>query len=355
MSKPYGLVADIHLHQWSAFAEVTHYGMNSRLAMLLAELTRVAILTKQHGGDTLVIAGDLFHVRGSIAPSVLNPTMDTIAAIIKMDMKVIIIPGNHDLEGKDSERTTSAVTALERIGCSVIHQPMVFPGLAFMPWMDKIEDLKEKLNIAAGDPRAAQMDLILHAPINSVIMGIPDHGLDPEWLAKLGFRRVFSGHYHNHKRFCGDKVMSIGALAHHSWSDVGSLAGGLLVYPHEARFIHSTLPAFVELDGSITDPEELAKYVEGNYVRLKTTETKLQVVNEARASLMEMGAKGVVIINVKKPVEERDGVVSASVSAGASIQQSVNDYIGGLKIEDAQLKKAVELGAQECLAIAEIA
>ena len=61
---------------------------------------------------------------------------------------------------------------------------------------------------------------------------VPYGALVPERrhdLAKLGFRRVFAGHYHHHCSFEDGKVWSIGATTHQTASDIGTKAGFLLV------------------------------------------------------------------------------------------------------------------------------
>lgn len=324
--KPYGLMADLHLHNWNAFASVGESGVNARLQLLLNEIRRCADEVKKAGGDTIVIAGDVFHVRGSIAPSVLNPTLDTLRHLISGGIRFVILAGNHDLEGKESNRIGSAITALEGIGCNVVNTHsygmMALERTVLIPWTQKIDELKAQItNARDADPKPEEVDLILHAPIDGVIVGLPDHGLDPFWLASQGFRRVFSGHYHHHK--CFGSVWSIGALAHHTWSDVGSKAGFLIV-GDEVRWHKSHTPEFVEINGS-TDPDDIPLLVDGNYVRAKINSTKQKEVEELRAYLTDCGAKGVVIL------AQKDATVSArsgsTINAGASLEVSVTDFI----------------------------
>src|SRR3569833_3315235 len=123
--KPYGVMSDTHNHGWSAFATVLPSGVNSRLQIILDETWRCAQEIKKAGGDTLYHGGDLFHVRGSIAPSVLNPTTDCYRAIIEDGIQVVIDAGNHDLEGKEAARVSSAITALEGVGCKVVNKPEI--------------------------------------------------------------------------------------------------------------------------------------------------------------------------------------------------------------------------------------
>lgn len=325
---PYGLAADLHCHNWSAFATLDAQGVNTRLAMLLSDIKRMAAEVRAAGGNTLVFAGDVFHVRGSIAPSVLNPVMDCIEELIKDGFKVVILAGNHDLEGKESNRLGSAITSLAKIGCKVVN---TFDyGLSCMertvliPWTPKIDDLKALIQKAAdADPTPSEVDLILHAPIDGVIPGLPDHGLSAEWLNKVGFRRVFAGHYHNFKSFSGTNVVSIGALAHHTWSDVRTKAG-FLVVGNEVKWFKSHAPEFVEIDAT-TDPSDIPLLVDGNYCRAKINSTKQKDIEELRAYLTACGAKGVTILAQKEAsAAPRAG---ATIKAGASIEVSVGDFI----------------------------
>lgn len=67
-------------------------------------------------------------------------------------------------------------------------------------------------------------DVVVHTSINKAIPTMPDVGIDAQELKDIGFRLLLSGHYHNHKEVLPG-VVSIGALTHQNWGDVGSLAG----------------------------------------------------------------------------------------------------------------------------------
>jgi DNA repair exonuclease SbcCD nuclease subunit len=330
-------MADLHAHNWSAFSKVDEKGVNSRLAALLSELSRCAEETKKAGGDMMIIAGDIFHVRGSIAPSVLNPVMDALRAIRQKGLgNIVILAGNHDLEGKESDRVSSAITALEGAGCKVVNSTHTgleaLERVVLIPWIPKIEDLKAAITAAAlADTNPREVDLIIHAPVDGVIEGLPDHGLSPEWLAQTGFRRVFSGHYHHHKLLYdgetgtyGTDVYSIGAVAHHTWSDVNSKAGFLIVSDAGVKWFKSHTPEFIEISGE-TDPSEIPLIVDGNFVRAKISSSKQSEVEELRSYLMDSGAAGVVLISQKESsVTARTG---STVKSGTSVEMSVGEFI----------------------------
>jgi len=329
--KPYGVISDTHNHGWSAFATTLPSGVNSRLQMILDETLRCAQEVKKAGGSVMYHGGDLFHVRGSIAPSVLNPTMDMYRSIITdLGVQIVILAGNHDLEGKESTRISSAITALEGIGCKVVND-FGFRGLAasdnvaMIPWNPSIAGLKTQIESIDPSDRA-ECDLMIHAPVDGVIPGIPDHGLDAGYLQSLGFRRVFCGHYHAHKDL-GGGVYSIGSLTPQTWSDVGAKAGFLIVSETDVRWMKSRAPEFVELDAS-TDPDDVPLIVDGNYVRAAIHTAKVEEVEGLREFLFKHGAAGVVLNVQKSPTAiVRTG---GGIKKGATLDQSVHDYVKGI-------------------------
>lgn len=347
--QPYGVISDTHNHGWSAFAHMLPSGVNSRLQIILDETKRAADAVRAAGGKTLVHAGDLFHVRGSIAPSVLNPTLELYKSFVDDGMKVIILAGNHDLEGREAARVSSAITALEGVGCNIVNEETVFmpdsPGdahLVLIPWTPSVEALKVKIASVKDQMEKMAMvsdgidiDLIIHAPVDGVIPGLPDHGLSGEWLAKQGFRFVLSGHYHHH-RHLGGNVYSIGASTHQTWGDIGTKAGFLLV-DDSVHFNASHAPEFVEIDASV-DPTEIPLLVDGNYVRAKINSAKVADVESLRTYLESSGAKGVTILSQKESAAAvtRSG---ATVKAGETLEGSVNSFI-----KDAGMENASELG-----------
>lgn len=344
---PYSIISDSHNHSWSQFAEVTPEGVNSRLQIILDETYRAAQVCKSLGGKHLFHCGDLFHVRGKIAPSVLNPTKDLYKKLIAEGFTIHIIAGNHDLEGKNSTRVGNAVTALEDIGCIVISEPTIVElspehRVCMVPWVDKVPDLKiaiekiyaEGCTLKAGSPavESLELDLMIHAPVDGVIVGLPDHGLDPEWLSKIGFSKTFSGHYHNHKEVA-DAVWSVGALTHHTWGDVGSKAGFVSVAENgDVKWHSQHAPEFITIDAS-TDPADIPMLVPGNYVRIKIDSAKSSEINAIRQMMNDFGAVGVIVLSQKAPaVAARTG---STIKSGMTLEGSVAAYIASAGLKNA--------------------
>lgn len=351
--RPYGLMADLHLHNWQAFSSVQEDGINTRLAALHDEIDRCCEELHKVGGNRIYIAGDAFHVRGSIAPSVLNPTLDVIGLRIKAGFEFVILPGNHDLEGKHTTRIGSAVTALEGVGCRISSETLTYATVAdqqkviTVPWHENLTTLKAELEALAKSMPG--YDVLIHAPIDGTLTGIPARGISPDYLSSLGFKRVFAGHYHNHKDF-GNGIYSIGALSHHSWSDVGSKAGFLVVSEHEVKWFKAHTPEFVDLSAA-NDDTEAEIMAEGNFVRARLNGGGLKEIAQLKEWMTKSGAKGVVVQVIKKPTKSREGAVVHTVRAGASIEASISAYIKSQEFPNAE---ELQIECQKVLAEVEV-
>lgn len=321
------IVSDVHCHAWSQFSSVDPAtGWNSRLTIICKELLRAAAELKAAGGETMIVAGDLFHVRGSIDPEVFNPVHSIFQEILALGIEVIALPGNHDLKGKE---TTEIGNAIQTLGAldkfTVVTKTTVFEtrDLIVIPWCATPDKLRAEVNAIREVWDCSNFDLIIHAGINGVLAGMPDHGLDAEEVASWGFRRVFSGHYHNFKSMCDGAVYSIGATTHQTWGDIGSKAGFLLFDEEDVTWRASNAPSFVEIDAD-TPEEEIPLVVDGNYVRIRGLKLTDSEINQMRKELLEMGAKGVRFDIAREVVSAR---LMSKPTKALSLDQSVDKYI----------------------------
>lgn len=351
MRYPYGVISDLHLHDWSPFKRIGSDGeINSRLEILLNEILRIGQEVVKAGGDTLVVAGDVFHVRGKLIPSVFNPSAEVFRQKLPaLGIKQIyMIPGNHDLEGKDSRSIGNAIRSLINERIMVLEGPTdINDSIVLLPWKENIEDLKRQIEQVASRfdyVRRGQVDLVIHAPIDGVFQHIPDGGLDPEWLASLGWRNVFAGHYHNHKDF-GGGVYSIGSIAHHSWGDIGSYPGWLLVDEDKVTFQTSKCPRFVEITPDM-DPLDAELAADGNYVRVYTELSSASDLERIRDGFMSTGALGVTVLS--QPTKVGVARSSTTVKSGVSIEDNLVSYVDASSYADED-KKMIKKVALEIL------
>ena len=332
MTKPYLLFSDVHAHAWSQFSTTLPNGRNSRLQIILDELDRAFDGLETRGGETAVFAGDLFHTRGQIDPEVFNPVFEFFANLSVRGFRIIMIPGNHDLKGKETEELGNAMQSLGKLEGITIHtkptlDACVEHGFCFIPWISNVESLKNAIS-TVNDPNRKHRDLIIHGGIDGSVRGLPDHGFSANWLAAQGFKRVFSGHYHNHHDF-GSGIYSIGATTQQTFSDIGTLAGVCYVYPDRVEFAGSHAPRFISIDAT-TDMNDLPLLVPGNYVRvrdLKLTDTEIK---DLRKEIENLGAKGC-------SIEVPRAVVAARPAQGTStvrtLSQSVHGFVDDMKLE----------------------
>lgn len=319
---PFAIMSDQHYHNWSAFSEIHNNGMNSRLRYLISQTRACAAELRSRGGNVIYCAGDMFHVRGQVEPSVLNPVFDLYAELIEQGLDIRCIPGNHDLASNETTKLGNAMQSLEHAGAKVNTTSSVYfdHKLAMIPWEPDLKKVKGRLENVGSKLDYA----IIHAPLNDVIKGIPDTGLDPAELAEYGFKGIFVGHYHNHVNF-NDKVYSIGAIAHNTWSDVGSKAGFVIVNEDQTvEHIDSECPRFIDYDANWTT-EEAEVYCEGNYVRVQLgSATNSEITNIRRFVTVDCGALGCIVKAI--PVTKTTARTQ-SISAGASLGRSISDWV----------------------------
>jgi DNA repair exonuclease SbcCD nuclease subunit len=340
-------ISDTHYHNFEQFAEVGSDGINSRLKDILAATLYVANLAKSKGVKRIVHGGDCFHVRGRISPTVLNPVIDLYKQLIEDGFDITMLAGNHDLESKNSDALSNIATSLTAVGVKVINKPTIcnVAKQVYIPWHHSLDDLKRVINEMADKVSVEDYDLVLHAPLNEVISGIPDNGLAADKLKDFGFRRVLCGHYHNHKSF-DDKVISIGALTHQNFGDINAKCGAIIATNTKMIQFDSKAPKFVDLDQvDCEDEAAFEKLVNGNYVRAKLSHATETEVADMKRVLNDAGAKGVLVAFTPKPsATAREGVTASS---GTSVSQSISDWVISRKF--AANEKEILSGAVDIL------
>lgn len=329
----YVLVSDLHCHTWSQFSKTNPDGVNGRLRIILNELLRAAEVGRKSGAKAMVVAGDIFHIRGSIDPEVLNPVQETFGKILDLGLDIYAIPGNHDLKSRDTNELSSAIQTLSQTfnpnaSIRIFNEPgsvrMGNYGIAFVPWCADIPTLLEKIaDLAIDVNRPEEYDLIIHAGIDGVIPGLPDHGLSPADLQAFGFRTVYAGHYH-HRKEVARGVWSIGSLTHQTWGDVDTDSGFIVVsdigthiaYPDQA-------PRFVDVSTMTLDDAKFAAI--NNYVRFRGPPLTPDEANDMRDLFIKAGALGVSIQSPRVAASAR--AMTAKQTKAMTVDQSVLAYV----------------------------
>src|SRR5215469_7182203 len=97
------IFTDLHAHPFSFGASIDEAtGRNSRLQDCLNVLDWTSGIVYGSGAGARLFIGDMFHIRGRLAPSVINPISDHFARAHpsgeEQDFIDFLIPGNHDME-----------------------------------------------------------------------------------------------------------------------------------------------------------------------------------------------------------------------------------------------------------------
>jgi len=358
----FAVLSDLHAHNWSLFSHVRSDGVNNRLGIILSEMERAAAELKKAGGKVMVIAGDIFHVRGSIDPEVLNPTQDAIRKILDSGVSILAIPGNHDLKGKETSELGSAIQTLsqtfsEHGTFTVINEPRLITTddgyhLGFVPWHSNDEALLNDLGKLAGavGNGVDEIDVFIHAGIDGVLPGMPaGHGISDARLAQFGFRRIFAGHYHNHKVMPGG-IVSIGATTHQTWGDVGTKAGFLLVDHQNIKFMDSHAPKFIDVSGR--DEDEIKLQCDGNYIRFRGSQMTAEDMKDLKTFFETHGALGTSIQVPPAQINQRTG---QAVQNGKTLTlaQSVAAFGDKMELPQHIDRNAVKTAAADVLKAAE--
>lgn len=320
---PYLLFSDVHFHNWSAFSVISESGINSRLEYQIEEMHRAYSALREAGGALAVCAGDLFHVRGKLAPSVINPVRDFFREQDFNDTETVILSGNHDLESEDADDLTSSVSVISSSRTIAINdacEVSADPNIYMIPWRSDLSALREEIRVLneTSDPDNPY-DLIIHAPMNEVLMNIPNVGLNASEFDGMNFKRVFAGHYHNHKRL-SDKVYSCGATGHQTWNDPGTQAGWCLVYDDKVDFHASKQPQFVTVPIGTTEEDMIE--CDGHFIRADIEDPTPEKIVALREYVLGHGAAGVTIralVGKKESTREGGETVSALDSLSDSI------------------------------------
>ena len=318
------IISDTHYHNFDRFAQTNSAGVNTRLASVIDATTEAAALALEKGVGVMIHAGDCFHVRGKISPTVLNPVLDLYKSIVDKGIRVYMIAGNHDLESRDSNELSNTASALQSVGVNVINEVTVVEDIkcVFFPWHSSLTALKDAMRKASADLEG-EFTAVIHAPMNGVLANIPDNGLDTKELNSLGYKRIYCGHYHNHKVF--DSVVSVGALTHQNFGDIFSKAGFILELGGEVKHFETSVPKFVDVDMlEAFSPEEFSDLVAGNFVRARLEDADEKDIANLRADLESADAAGVLITSTSKRATTTKRSVSAK--SGVTIAESISTW-----------------------------
>lgn len=318
------VIADPHFHNWSAYSQDID-GINSRLLYTVNAFREAADFALQRD-KIMFIAGDMFHTRGQIKPSVYNIVKKLINEYTDKGLSVFMLAGNHDCETINAEQNKTALDSLATENCIVFsNMPCVVNfstySVFFIPWIEDVNKLKDSIESLREQMKPNDI-LLIHAVVDGVTSKV-GNGLDPEWLYNLPCKLVLAGHLHKPSDY-KDKVYSIGSLTHQTFADSGNVNGFIEITPKFSVIRHETkAPKFVDIN-KIDNSLMFAKSIKGNIVRCTLENVEEKDKKEIEKKLIAMKPLELDIRFTQKTVSVRKEVIA---SGKISVVDTTNKFI----------------------------
>lgn len=268
------ITSDLHVEQWPEFSVG-----DSRLTDCVSVLSDIRNYCLKHKITCLVIGGDLFHKPGVLHTKSYNVVVHELAEFKKHDIRVLCIPGNHDMADKAGK--THAVEALHKAGlveglvkaslATWHHEDLVIQGF---PYCDSKDEFQRRIDLAhkkISGPRIG----IFHHGFKGALVGTHleyevKEPISAKRLRGTEFVHVFSGHYHHHQPILGKRdAVYIGSPLEHSRSNRDEVTKkGFIVYDADVntfKIVPLKRPRFVTLTQEQLDAEDFSRAVD-NFV-----------------------------------------------------------------------------------------
>ncbi len=331
MKPPVLVISDIHFHAFKAHSRLID-GVNSRLLDQIRAWRQAIDAGAAGGCKLLLVPGDIFEVRGSIKPSVFNRVTELVMETLGRGFDIIMIPGNHDME--HLEAGESAIDSWDHLrqwaNGAIVKECRVlkFPGLHNLagyrvlgiPYIHDPEVFKETFR---------RLSLELTPDITMIHQGVDDFntagsypatGITVEWLESRNPGIILVGHYHKPGRSESGRVINVGALVQHRFSDEGTERGCWILSREGPRFIEIQSPKFITLNGGGRKEKDCPQ-CSGAIVRVKAKSAK--EAERLRERAERDGALSVVVRIEKEFKSAHDHTISIS-----SPRAMLSQYLG---------------------------
>lgn len=169
-------------------------------------------LVKTNECDTVLFLGDFHHNRNSININTMDYSLRILERLDTLGLRVMFIPGNHDLYHKD-KRTLSSVKYIDKFkNIQLINDQYTEGDVTFVPWL--IGEEYKNMRRVKSQYVMGHFELP-HFKMNAMVE-MPDHGeINSKDFDNVGL--VFTGHFH--KRQQKGNVHYIGNAFPHNFAD----------------------------------------------------------------------------------------------------------------------------------------
>lgn len=249
-------ISDPHVGNHARYGGPTVDGLNRRGRETLEVLRRAVALAVNRGAKSLVVCGDL-NQTARPEPAVLRAEQDIFAAA-REHLRVILIPGNHDMPDTSCEAGNTAMAPLWEVA-HVVRGPERWPlgadtGLLCVPF-DGRTPMTEYLTEVLSDPKCTKGARVLatHVGVWDKLTAAPwmrkardgiDAGVLFDLMEKAGIATAFVGNYHNYRAWMDVEgapngqtplrsIVQVGTLCPASHGDGGLVDRGLVAFLEE--------------------------------------------------------------------------------------------------------------------------
>ena len=285
-------------------------------------------LTKTEECDMILFLGDFHHNRNSININTMDYSLRLLQKLDDLGLRVMFIPGNHDLYHKD-KRTLSSVKYIDKFkNVELINEQLVEGDVAFVPWLigDEYKNMKRiRAKYVMGHFE------LPHFKMNAMVE-MPDHGeLQADDFKGVDY--VFSGHFH--KRQNKGNIHYIGNAFPHNYADAWDDARGATILEWGNAPVHHTwtdgpkyrvmgLGQLIDSAAEVLDTRTYARinidlplsYEEADFIK--------------KTMMEQYSPREMILIAAKQQFEEADGVVDMAFE---SVDQIVIGQIQSLDVK----------------------
>ena len=324
--------------------------MNSRLFNILNGLCYIRDYCINNSIEHVLMAGDLFHKRGTIDVTVLNSVYKVITSFEELGVHLHILSGNHDQV--DASQLPSSSVHLFKDMSHVIEKPEYFRiedkdgesvEVVAVPYSKDKEfviDSMSKLNKTCKHPE--QTILMAHLGVTGGVTGSGMYVMSDEYslseLTRVKWKYIVLGHYHR-PQLLSKRAFYCGTPVQNTFND--EIKGengynGFFVVDTCKRYDITFVPIIAPRFITVSSVEELKKYskeyLESNYVRVKSSAEDVETIKDTIESILGDENSGEVRLELEKTYDtESRSDIGVSMSFSEAIETYVQEkYTGSI-------------------------
>jgi len=179
-------------------------------------------LVKTQECDTILFLGDFHDTRNSLNINTMDHSLRILDRLNNLGLRILFIPGNHDLYHKD-RRTVTSIRYIEKFkNIELVMDQHTEGDVTFVPWLIG----EEHKNMNKIKSKYVMGHFELPQFMMNAMVEMPDHGgLKSDDFGNVG--TVFTGHFHKRQR--RGNVHYIGNAFPHNYADAWDDARGAMI------------------------------------------------------------------------------------------------------------------------------